>query len=132
MDNVNHKIEKEMERILEQIGTMNPEEDEYKRAVDSLAVLQRSKTEMDRLEFEDRKNGDQLTLEQMEQEQKLLDQKNDQKRFTWRMIADAAGIVIPAVIYIFFGIKGFQFEETGTFTSQTHRNNMANIFKFHR
>lgn len=132
MENVNGLIEEELARAVGHMKTMKPEDPGYKNAAEAIATLQRARLEEEKLEFEDRKNGDELALHQMEQENKAEEAKLERKKFRIRACLDAAAIVIPAGLYAFFGIKGFKFEETGTFCSTTNRANFMNMFKFRK
>lgn len=47
-----------------------------------------------------------------------------------KVITDVAGIIIPLGVFGFWNKKGFKFEETGVYTSQTFRELRNNAFKF--
>lgn len=132
MENINRMIEAEQARAIEHMKTLKPEDPNYKTAAEAIATLQRARLEEERLEFEDRKNGDELILREEEQKQAEANAKLERKRFRIRACLDAAGILVPAALYTFFGVKGFKFEETGSFCSTTHRQNFANLFKFRK
>lgn len=132
MENVNGLIEEELARAIERMKSLKPEDPAYKSAAEAIATLQKARLEEDKLLFEDRRNGDELALHQMEQENKAEEAKLEKKKFRVRTCLDAAAIVVPAVLYAFFGIKGFKFEETGTFCSTTNRWNLGNIFRFRK
>ena len=132
MGKVNNMIEDEMARAIEQMKTLKPGDDQYNRAADAIATLQKARMEEDKLEFEDRKNGDELALKQIEQEQAEANAISERRKFTIRTCLDAAGLALPTALYAFFGVKGFKFEQTGSYCSNTNRWNLANIFKFRR
>ena len=60
MENINRMIEAEQARAIEHMKTLKPEDPNYKTAAEAIATLQRARLEEERLEFEDRKNGDEL------------------------------------------------------------------------
>lgn len=132
MSNVKSMIETEEARAIEKLKTMKPEDPGYKNAVEAIAVLQKARLEEEKNEFEDRKHGDELELRTMENEAKVEEAKIEKRRFILKTIIDGAAIVIPAGIYLFFGVKGFKFEQSGTFCSQTNKWNLGNVFKFRR
>ena len=132
MATVNNLIEDEMTRAIEQMKNLKPGDDQYNKAADAIATLQKARMEEEKLEFEDRKNGDELALKQMEQEQAEANAKIEKRKFTIRTCLDAAAIVLPMGVYAFFGVKGFKFEQTGSYCSNTNRWNLANIFKFRK
>lgn len=132
MENITGLMESELARAVEHMKTLKPEDPGYKNAAEAVATLQKARLEEEKLEFEDRKNGDELALKQMEQDQAEKMAKIERKKFTIRTCLDAAAILIPAGLYAFFGVKGFKFEETGSFCSTTNRMNFSNMFKFRK
>lgn len=129
---VNKLIEEELERAIEKMRSMKPEDPGYKSAAEAVATLQKARMEEEKLTFEDRKNGDELALRTMEQEAKAEERAIEKRKFTIRCVLDGAAIVVPAALYTFFGIKGFKFEQTGSFCSTTAKQNFLNIFKFRK
>lgn len=132
MENINSKIADELSRAIEHMKTLKPEDPGYKSAAEAVATLQKARLEEEKLEFEDRKNGDELELRTMEQENKAEEAKLERKKFRIRAVLDAAAIAVPALLYGYFGVKGFKFEESGTFCSTTNRANFMNLFKLRR
>jgi len=129
---VNKVLEEEIERAVEKMKNMKPEDPGYKSAAEAVATLQRARIDEEKLEFDDRKNGDELEFKYMERDAQVEVMKVEKRKFTIKCILDGAAIVVPAALYAFFGVKGFKFEQTGTFCSQTNKFNLGNIFKFRK
>ena len=129
---IDKRIEEEEQRLLERMKTLKPVDAEHKAAVEALAVLQRARLEEEKAEFEDRKNGDELALKQLEIEQAEKNAVLEKKKFKARVVLDALGIAIPAALYATFAVLGFRFEKTGSFFSQTTKMNFQNIFRFRK
>ena len=98
---VNKLIEEELERAIEKMRSMKPEDPGYKSAAEAVATLQKARMEEEKLTFEDRKNGDELALRTMEQEAKAEEAKIEKRKFTIRCLLDGAAIVVPAALYAF-------------------------------
>ena len=90
---VSNKIEEELTRALEKMENLDPDDEGYKRAAEAVATLQKARLEEEKLEFEDRRNGDELALKQIEHEQAEANLKLERKKFTIRTCLDAAAIV---------------------------------------
>lgn len=132
MENVNGLLATELSRAIEKMKTMDPKDPGYKSACEAVATLQRARLEEEKLQMEDRQHGDDLAFREMENEAASEVAKQEKKKFRIRTILDAAGVLIPAALYTYFGIKGFKFEQTGSFCSTTNRANFMNLFKFRK
>ena len=140
MADINTLMEDELSRAIQKMNSLTPGSDEYNKAADAVATLQKARIDelkeahdheekTDRLKMEDMQHGDELVFRQEEADQKKADAIAEKRRFRVRTILDAAAIVVPAAVYGYFGIKSFKFEQTGSFCSQTSRWNLSNIFK---
>lgn len=74
------------------------------------------------MEFKEKQRLDEIEAKEREERSKQEQLANEKKHQYIRLGVDLVGIVLPIVFYAKWMRKGFKFEETGTFTSQTFRN----------
>lgn len=103
---VNELLEEEIENCLEYVGDLAPQTDEYSKAADNIVKLYKLKIEEDKNE---------------------KDRKDQNIHRVIGHILEGASIVLPLGFYAFWMKRGFKFEETGTFTSNTFRGLISNF-----
>ena len=129
-------LDEEIKSQINTISSMNVEDVNYSKAVDSLVKLHKLrieetktitdladrtyKRETDEEERKYKRENDEKTCELSEEirQEQLLEQKKE--RYI-RIGLDVAGLLVPIMFYSAWMRKGFKFEETGTFTSTTFR-----------
>ena len=129
-------LDEEIKSQINTISSMNVEDDNYSKAIDSLVKLHKLrieetksitdledrtyKRETDEEERKYKRENDEKTCELSEEirQEQLLEQKKE--RYI-RIGLDVAGLLVPIMFYSAWMRKGFKFEETGTFTSTTFR-----------
>ena len=108
-------LSEEIESEIDNLSGLEPGSDEHSKAVDSLSKLYK-------LKIEESKNQSELEEKQKEELLKK-EQLREQKIDRWVKVGVVAGeLTIPLVFYGVWMKRGFKFEETGTFCSQTFRN----------
>ena len=105
----------EIESEFEKLSNLNPGDEEHSRAVESLSKLYK-------LKIEESKNEAELAEKRKEEELKQ-EQMKEQRIDRWVKVGVTAGeLIIPLIFYGTWMKRGFRFEETGTYCSQTFRN----------
>lgn len=110
---------------------MTPGTDEYESAANTLNNLYRTKMEYDKIEAEKEEREKQRVIETKIK----LDDAAASRKFKAIEIGVTVGlgilnVVLPLAVYSHWQKCGFKFEETGTITSTTFRNNNKLIDKF--
>lgn len=107
-------LDEEIVQVLEYLKTQSPSNEEYSTAVENLEKLYQAKIEERKVELESARQAD---------------EKSEQCKDRYFKIGlDVAGLVLPLVFYGAWMRRGFKFEETGTFTSNTFKG----LMKFFR
>ncbi len=110
MDESKKRLDEEISKELENLKTLEPGTEEHSAAVESLSTLYKLKIEEDKAKQD-------------------ADNKNKMSGLDIvRVVIDAGGIIVPAVIYSVWMKRGFEFEKEGTYTSTTFRG-LFNKFK---
>lgn len=128
---------------IQDLTLLEPGSKEKSEAIDDLVQLYKLKIDETKIQmdFEEKREQREMEEDHFESERSLkesqagddsISQERDQRlreaqleeqrrdRY-FRVGIEAAGIVVPIVFYAVWMKKGFKFEETGTFTSQTFR-----------
>lgn len=116
------------ERIMDQldnVSSLTSGSEEETAAIDNLVKLYRLKLEEDKIRADSEEKREQRNCDNTFKRKQLED---DNRNRYFRLVLEAAGIVLPLMFYASWMRKGFKFEETGTFTSATFRN-LFNRFK---
>lgn len=131
MDNekeIRDLLEEEIKSEFEKLKTLTPGSKEHSEAVDGVVKLYKlniEETENDRafrLKCDESTNADfDLSLRQEQA-------RDDRLNRYLRVGVEAAGVVLPLMFYGIWMKRGFKFEETGTFTSQTFKG-LINKFR---
>lgn len=130
-------LDKEIIRLMTELETLDPKSKEYDDVAGVLEGLHKlrdrelaagnSERELElkerKLEFDEIKDTDDTLYKTNE----LAEHKKD--RYI-RYVLDGIGIVLPPIVYAVWMNKGFKFEETGTYTSQTFKNFFSKMNPF--
>lgn len=118
MDKSKDMLEEELQRGIKALGDVKPNSDEYDAIVDSISILYKLKIEEAKSEIEYQKE---LVRQELDGEKS----KNERK-FQYIRTGVEIGLGLSSLMAsIWFAKKGFRFEETGTYTSQTFRNSLS-------
>ena len=117
-DDIRELLDREIASELSNMSHIPPGSAEHTEAVDNLAKLYRLRIDELGAELNYRERVDHNTCDDQVKRQQL---RSEELGRYLRLALDAAGIVLPLLFYGAWMKKGFQFEETGTFTSQTFR-----------
>lgn len=122
MEKSKDMLEEELQRGIETLGKTDPSSELYDEIVDTISALYKLKIEEAKVEIEYKK-------ELARQESEYVKSKNERKLQYIRTGVEIGLGLSSLVGSIWFAKKGFKFEETGTYTSQTFRNSLSR-FKF--
>lgn len=107
MDEIRDLLGEEIKEEIFNLSALEPGSKEKSTAIEDLTKLYR------------------LRIEELSKKDQLNEQVKDRY---FRLGVEAAGIVLPLIFYATWMRKGFEFEETGIFTSTTFRG-LFNRFK---
>lgn len=108
-------LSEEIESEIGNLSDLEPGSDEHSKAVESLSKLYK-------LKIEESKNQSELEEKQKEELLKQV-QLKEQRIDRWVKVGVVVGeLFIPLIVYDVWMKRGFKFEETGTYCSQTFRN----------
>lgn len=119
------KIEKYIETELDTLSQLSPTEGNYNETRDS--IVKNINILVELLQKEDI-NDNNSDLKQRELDMNIkrdVELRNDR---VIKILIDGATIIVPIIFYNVWMNKGFRFEETGTYTSNTFKN-LFNRFK---
>lgn len=125
MEEIKDLLDGEIKDGIQTLSELELGSKEMSIAIDDLSKLYRLRIEETKNEndfserYYSRKNEEQLKTEQL---------KEQIKDRYFRIGLDMTGIILPLIFYAVWMKKGFKFEETGTFTSNTFRG-LFNRFK---
>lgn len=108
------KVENEIERLLEELGKVDPSSEEYKEITQRIGNLyenlnKESELELNRFKLEE----DSLSKFRELRQSKLFD--------GLKVGVEIASLIAPLVFYGVWMNRGLQFEEEGSFTSTTFK-----------
>ena len=108
------KMDEVIDRSIDKMKLIDPEEEGYKDATERLTALYKLKIEESQAESETQIKSQQLA---------------EAKKDRWiKLGVDIAGILLPIGFYGIWMARGFKFEQTGSYTSTTFRG-LFNRFK---
>lgn len=110
MEENKRTLDDEIQDLIECLNDLTPNEEDYEKVTKQLETLYKLKIEEEKIKTDQEAN-------------------KDQNKF--RIIGyvlEGAGIVLPLIFYGKWMSKGFEFEETGTYTSKTFMN-LQHFFK---
>lgn len=139
MDNIKDLLGEEIKTEIKSLSALNSGTKEKSMAIDDLAKLYRLRIEETKNEAE---VAEKQARREMEKEQSASDNSSHRrtaqlerdrldeqvKERYFRVGIAAAELVIPLVFYGIWMSKGFKFEESGTFTSNTFKG-LINRFR---
>ena len=131
MDNekeIRDLLEEEIRSEFGKLSTLNLGSKEHSEAIDSVVKLYKLNIEETENEREFVRKSDESTNADIELRLKETQARDDRLNRYLRVGVEAAGVVLPLVFYGIWMKRGFKFEETGTFTSQTFKG-LINKFK---
>lgn len=114
-------LEEEIKSEFEKLKTLTPGSKEHSEAVDGVVKLYK-------LNLEETENNrafnlkcDETTNAEIDLALRKEQAHDDRLNRYLRVGVEAAGVVLPLIFYGIWMKRGFKFEETGTFTSQTFK-----------
>lgn len=120
-------LQKEIEAEFKKLEKLEPGTDAHKEVVRTIDTLYKLHIEDISREREFMEKCDANVLAEKDIRMKETQSKRDMI-FGWAKIGvEAAGIVLPLVLYATWLKRGFEFEETGTITSKTFSNLIGKI-----
>lgn len=131
MDNekeIRDLLEEEIRSEFGKLSTLNLGSKEHSEAIDSVVKLYKLNIEETENEREFVRKSDESTNADVELRLKETQARDDRLNRYLRVGVEAAGVVLPLVFYGIWMRRGFKFEETGTFTSQTFKG-LINKFR---
>lgn len=131
MDNekeIRDLLEEEIRSEFGKLSTLNLGSKEHSEAIDSVVKLYKLNIEETENEREFVRKSDESTNADIELRLKETQARDDRLNRYLRVGVEAAGVVLPLVFYGIWMRRGFKFEETGTFTSQTFKG-LINKFR---
>lgn len=118
MDKSKDMLEEELQRGIKALGDVDPNSDKYDAIVDSISILYKLKIEEAKSEIEYQKE---LVRQEIDGAK-----SKDERKFQYIRTGVEIGLGLSSLMAsIWFAKKGFRFEETGTYTSQTFRNSLS-------
>ena len=121
MSDIRYFLEDRIEKEFENLGDLQTGSREKTEAIDALERLYKLMLEEDKLQFERQDKDDQVITDDREREVKVKEMEEEAKNNKWKLFLNVAEIFSPQIFYAFWMHKGFKFEETGTFTSNTFK-----------
>lgn len=117
-DDIRDLLSEEVAAEIRELSQLKPGSKDHADAVESLAKLYSLIIDENKNEMEYRERVDRNTCDD---KFKMRQFRAEEFGRYLRLGVDAAGIVLPLFFYAAWMRKGFEFETTGTFTSQTFR-----------
>lgn len=118
MDEIKEMLDEEIKEEIENLSNFELGSNEASDAVDNLVELYKLKLDQMKMEKEFYEQTDARESEEEFKNIQIQEQRID--RYV-KIGLETAGIVLPMIFYASWMKKGFKFEETGTFTSNTFR-----------
>ena len=109
-------LDEQISRLFKELEDLEPGSEGYAAALEDLRRLEDLRAK----EIDATNSTDKISIEKSERKKDRI----------CKGITDAAGIVLPLLAFGFWNKKGFKFEESGVYTSQTFRELRNNAFKF--
>lgn len=109
-------IDEQISRLFTEIKSLEPGSEGYAAALEDLKRLEELRSK----EIDAFNSIEKISVEKRERKKDRI----------CRFLTDAAGIVLPLAVFGAWNKKGFKFEETGVYTSQTFREMRNNMYKF--
>lgn len=107
MEKIQAMLDGEIVNGIENLSNLEPESEEYLKAVNGLEKLYKLRLEEIKMDHEQR-------LKSAELNDHAIDRY-------FKLGVEGAGIVLPLIFYAIWMQRGFEFEKEGTFTSTTFK-----------
>lgn len=114
MESIRELLDEEIQVEFEKLSKLEVGSESYKATVDGLTKLVDRAVEIDKTEME---NATKIEAQNIENDLKALQIKEDNRDRWVRNGIAIAGIVVPSVLTVWGTLKSFKFEETGTVTT---------------
>lgn len=114
MESIRELLDEEIQVEFEKLSKLEIGSESYKATVDGLSKLVDRAVEIDKTEME---NATKIEAQNIENDFKALQIKEDNRDRWVRNGIAIAGIIIPSVLTVWGTLKSFKFEETGTVTT---------------
>ena len=122
MDKNQEKLKVEIGEEIDELKNLDTGSQEYATAVAGLERLYKLDIESTRLKME-------AENAEREEQFKAKQLKSDNFSRNFKTGAEILGVAATTISAIWFAVKGFKFEETGTIRSQVFKNGLS-LFKF--
>lgn len=121
-------LEEEIRSEFGKLAQLEPGSKEHSDALDGVVKLYKLNIEETENERAFRCKCDESTNADIDLKLRQIQARDDRVNRFMRVGVEAAGVVLPLVFYGIWMKRGFKFEETGTFTSQTFKG-LINKFR---
>lgn len=121
-------LEEEIKNEFGKLSNLDPGSKEHTEAVEALSKLYKLNIEERENERDFREKSEESANKDLELKLKAMELDESAKTRYFRLGVEAAGVVLPLIFYGVWMRRGFKFEETGTFTSQTFKG-LINKFR---
>lgn len=125
MDEIKRLLDEEIRNEIRELSSLKSGTKEKSAAIDDLAALYRLKIEESKNEMDFQTK---CSLQDAEEKQQVRENALERVRIReqakdryFRLGTATAELILPLIFYAAWMKRGFQFEETGTFTSATFR-----------
>lgn len=108
----------EIKSMIQNLSSLPSGSEEKSSAIEDLVKLYKLRIEETKNEWDFNEKYDAHESDKQFKKAQLEEQVKDRY---FRLGVEAAGIILPLIFYGIWMRKGFEFEETGTFTSTTFR-----------
>lgn len=143
-EKIPNMLDEELIRDLERLKSLDPEDKEYRDALESIQKLHGMRLDSEKVELDyaakrektqldSGREDEALRLKEAE-EKRMQDQALAERKEFWiKLVADAGILVINLAFFAIQYRRGFRFEQTGSLTSSTFKEvrqkAFANMFK---
>lgn len=114
MEKIQAMLDGEIVDGIENLSNLEPESEEYLKAVNGLEKLYK-------LRLEEIKMDHDFSIHKHEQRLKSAELNDHAIDRYFKLGVEGAGIVLPLIFYAIWMQRGFEFEKEGTFTSTTFK-----------
>ena len=128
MESIRELLDEEIQVEFEKLSKLDVGSESYKATVDGLSKLVDRAVEIDKTEME---NATKIEAQNIENDFKALQIKEDNRDRWVRNGIAIAGIVIPTIVTIWGTLKTFQFEEEGSITTNIGRGFINKLLPKH-
>ena len=131
-EEIRNALENEILSELENLKNLEAGSKEQQTAIENVANLYKLGLEEEKIDtdwdeicnrrtVDAQQNENELSRQTREEQWKKEQLAEQTKDRYFRLVVEAAGIILPMIFYATWMKRGFKFEETGTYTSTTFR-----------